>query len=76
LTISPIKDVHGRIIGASSIARDITAQVAAAKALREKNRELEFLNSITGALNSTLDMSDKLHKVLRDTLELVSADAG
>ena len=26
LTISPIKDEHGRIVGASTIARDITAR--------------------------------------------------
>ncbi len=35
LTVSPVKDSHGRIIGASKIARDISAQVAAEEARRE-----------------------------------------
>jgi PAS domain S-box-containing protein len=35
LTISPVKDDTGRIIGASKIARDISAQKAAEQALRQ-----------------------------------------
>lgn len=31
VSISPVKDTHGQIIGASTIARDITAEVAARK---------------------------------------------
>ncbi len=34
LTISPIRDRHGRIVGASTIARDISAQLAMARRLR------------------------------------------
>ena len=33
LTISPIKDIHGKIVGASKIARDITQQKRAEEAL-------------------------------------------
>jgi PAS domain S-box-containing protein len=40
-TISPIKDRDGKIIGASKIARDITAQKAADDALLESRRQLE-----------------------------------
>ena len=36
VSISPIKDKQGRIIGASTIARDITAEVAARKEAEEK----------------------------------------
>ena len=39
LTISPIKDSGGRIIGASKIARDITARKQAMKALMRSHNE-------------------------------------
>lgn len=35
LTVSPIKDSNGRVIGASKIVRDITAQKAAERLFRE-----------------------------------------
>jgi PAS domain S-box-containing protein len=41
LTISPIRDIDGHIIGASKIARDITALRAAQQKLRDHARELE-----------------------------------
>ncbi|MBI4366128.1 MAG: MASE1 domain-containing protein [Deltaproteobacteria bacterium] len=43
LTISPIYNAAGRVIGASSIARDITLQKTAEAALRERSQELERL---------------------------------
>jgi two-component system, chemotaxis family, CheB/CheR fusion protein len=41
LSVSPIKDFAGRIIGASKIARDITAQKRAEQALLDQNRVLQ-----------------------------------
>ena len=76
LTVSPIVDGEGKITGASSIARDISARKIASEALQAKNRELEIINSITSTLNSPLSIGDKLQKVLTDTLELAGADAG
>ena len=45
LTISPIKDAKGNIIGASKISRDITEKVLAQKELEASNRKLEELNN-------------------------------
>ena len=45
LTISPIRDDQGRIVGASTIARDVTAQVQARLQLDESRWELEELNA-------------------------------
>ena len=42
LTISPIKDEHGRIVGASKIARDITQHRRAEKSIQELNAQLTF----------------------------------
>ncbi|MGA3349541.1 MAG: PAS domain S-box protein, partial [Candidatus Sulfotelmatobacter sp.] len=38
LTISPVRDSSGRVIGASKVARDITAQKQAERALRESEQ--------------------------------------
>src|SRR5690606_22615273 len=45
LPISPIRDDKGRIVGASTIARDVTAQVQARLQLDESRWELEELNA-------------------------------
>ena len=44
LTISPVKDEYGRIVGASKIARDITGQKEAERLLRQQTQRLEALN--------------------------------
>ena len=44
LTISPIKDANGNVIGASKIARDITEKKRAEEALREAQRAAEVAN--------------------------------
>jgi PAS domain S-box-containing protein len=43
LTISPMKDVGGRVVGASKVARDITERKMAEKALHEAHERLESL---------------------------------
>ena len=42
ISISPIRDLHGRLIGASKIARDITRQRQNAAALRDSEARLRF----------------------------------
>jgi PAS domain S-box-containing protein len=44
LTISPMKDADGRIIGASKIARDISERVRQERALQEANAALKQAN--------------------------------
>ncbi|HEX4134818.1 MAG TPA: ATP-binding protein [Bryobacteraceae bacterium] len=45
LTISPIRDAQGRIVGASKTARDITEHVRQQQALKEANAALRQANS-------------------------------
>jgi PAS domain S-box-containing protein len=45
LTISPVKDAHGRIVGASKVARDITERVRQEQALQEANTALKQANA-------------------------------
>ena len=52
LTISPVRDLHGRVIGASKVGRDITARkraaeemLAAQRLLMESRDELQRVNA-------------------------------
>ena len=55
LAISPIRDSHGRIIGASKIARDVTEQKRAEEMLRDTDRRKdEFLATLAHELRNPL----------------------
>jgi PAS domain S-box-containing protein len=43
LTISPVRDSSGRVVGASKVARDITAQMQAEQALRESEQRFRVI---------------------------------
>jgi PAS domain S-box-containing protein len=43
LTISPVRDLSGRVMGASKVARDITAQKEAERALRESEQRFRVI---------------------------------
>lgn len=44
LTVSPVRDVAGRVVGASKVARDITGRKRTEKALAEQARLLQLTN--------------------------------
>jgi PAS domain S-box-containing protein len=55
VTISPIRNSEGKVIGASKVARDITAQKAAERALLEADRRKdEFLAMLAHELRNPL----------------------
>lgn len=55
LAVSPIKDAHGRVIGASKIARDISEQKRVEEALRLTDRRKdEFLATLAHELRNPL----------------------
>ncbi len=57
VTVSPIRDAKGRIMGESTIARDITARKQAAAVIQELSRQkIDILESITDAFYA-VDMS-------------------
>jgi PAS domain S-box-containing protein len=60
LTISPIHDTAGRLIGASTIARDITEQKRAALALRRQTAFVQMLQDIAVAANETPSLVEAL----------------
>ena len=57
VTISPIRDPRGRIIGSSAIARDITAQKRAEVAVRESTERLQAALVAAHAIAWELDLA-------------------
>jgi PAS domain S-box-containing protein len=64
LTLSPIKDASGGIIGVSGISRDISGRKAVEKELIKRNQELSRLFFISSAMRSTLDLNRLLRMIL------------
>src|SRR5208283_3085653 len=64
LTLSPIKDPSGAVIGISGIARDITEKKRIEKDLISKNAVLSKLMMISSAMRGTLELNKLLRMVL------------
>jgi PAS domain S-box-containing protein len=61
ITVSPIKDNKGRIIGASKIARDITER-------RSDERRLKFLVDSTAAFSRSLDFNSTCKSIAQNAV--------
>jgi len=64
LTISPIKDTEGRIIGAICISMDISEKKRIEKELVKRNQELSRLFFISSAMRGTLELDRLLRMIL------------
>lgn len=76
ITVSPLKDHKGNIIGASKVARDITFQVNSQKALKKYNENLEILNSVGKTISENLNFREILQRVIKITTELTQSELG
>jgi PAS domain S-box-containing protein len=76
ITVSPIRDANGNIIGASKIARDISAQIEAQNAAQRYTERLEIMNTMVQAVSEELDLNRILQKVTDTTTELTGAKFG
>ncbi len=76
LTISPIKDKNGIVIGASKIARNISKQKEAEKKLQRNAENLEIMNSLGKHISQTLDIHYILQNVTDATTQLTGAEFG
>ncbi|HYE20623.1 MAG TPA: ATP-binding protein [Tepidisphaeraceae bacterium] len=76
LTVSPVRDASGQIVGASKIARDITARRRMEQALRDEARVLELLNRTGTAIASELDLQALVQSVTDSATQLSGARFG
>jgi PAS domain S-box-containing protein len=80
LTISPVRDEAGRIIGASKIGRDITAAKRAEaeriRLLQENAAVTETLNDVGAIVASDLDRTTIVQAVTDAATELTTAEFG
>src|SRR5690606_7556257 len=87
LSVSPIRDIHGRIVGASKIARDITERKRTEQALREADRRKdEFLATLAHELRNPLapirnaaellGRSESLRPEVRSACEIIKRQVG
>ena len=70
-----VRDAAGNVTAFQGFLLDITERKHAEQEIRRRNRELLVLNSIGQTLNESLDLSDSLHRTLRQMAELFSLDA-
>lgn len=74
LTISPIRDHDGRVIGASKVARNITARKRAEAALRESEGRHRVLADLAAATLMLTDPAEIMVVAARLLAELLGAD--
>src|SRR5262249_41052614 len=70
-----VRDGAGSITAYQGFLLDITERKQAEHEIRRRNRELMVLNSIGQTLSESMDLSDSLHRTLRQIAELFALDA-
>src|SRR6185312_14579940 len=68
VTISPVRDADGKIVGASKIARDITERQLAERKVQAQLARLNLLQQVTRAIGKRQDIQSIFQVVIR-TLE-------
>ena len=76
LTVSPIRDEHGTIIGASKIARDVTERARLLAQTSEYAANTQKLSEVGALVASTLDRESIVQKVTDTATELTHAEFG
>jgi PAS domain S-box-containing protein len=85
ITISPVRDPLGRVVGASTVSRDTTEQVRAADHLARLNADLQQSNKILALTNQDLerfafiashDLQEPLRMITAYSQLLIQSHAG
>jgi PAS domain S-box-containing protein len=76
LTVSPIRDENGKVVGASKIARDISRQKHDEELIRQYALRLEQINYVGKRIAAQLDVPQILQEVTDATTRLCGAAFG
>ncbi len=76
MTVSPIRDAAGKVVGASKIARDVTERVRLQAKANEHASQHRKAGSIGAVVASTLDRETIVQKVTDTATELTHAEFG
>ena len=76
LTVSPIRNAQGRIVGASKVARDITERKLAQDILREGVQVRETLSRIGASLAAEIDPDKLIQAVIDAATTFTAAEFG
>src|SRR4051812_11572042 len=76
LTVSPIRNERGEVVGASKIARDVTERARLEEAAREQAAITRKLGEVGAVVASTLERDAIIQKVTDTATELTHAEFG
>ncbi|WP_312339422.1 PAS domain S-box protein [Sphingobacterium sp.] len=76
LSISPIIDETGKIIGASKIARDISRQKEFEEKLQRYTSHVETLNTMSKLVSESLEINEILQRVIDASVKIIGAGFG
>jgi two-component system NtrC family sensor kinase len=71
-----VRDANGNVTAYQGFVLDISERKQAEHEIRRRNRELMVLNSIGQTMSESLDLSDLLHRALRQISELFGLELG
>ena len=74
VTVSPVKDASGKVVGAAKIARSIAAQKESEARIRSQLARLDLLNRITRAIGERQDLESVFQVVIRRLEEDLPVD--
>ena len=74
LTVSPVKNASGEIVGASTIARDVTQRKQTEEEEHRRSQEMAILFSVANILAQTEHFAEKVAHVLENLAQISQAD--
>jgi len=76
IDLTPLRNDQHQELGMLFVGRDMTETLTIQRALEQRTRELEFINSLSLEIGQTLEVDQVAQKTLRKTVEMFDGIAG